>query len=89
MPHARYNDRKMYLGSLQKWGKFKMLNFLRKFSSANHLGYSKFQDSEVTEVKLTPMMDSYYNIDGEIYPNDEVQVKLLPSYLTLIGRVHD
>ncbi|CAI2359746.1 unnamed protein product [Moneuplotes crassus] len=89
MPPIRINDGTMRLGCLKRCGKVKMLKFLSKFSSAKHLEYKMFEEFEVSELKLSPIVNSYFNIDGEIYPNDEAHVKLLPSYLNLIGKLHE
>ncbi|CAI2359965.1 unnamed protein product [Moneuplotes crassus] len=89
MPPIRINDGTMRLGCLKKCGKIKMLKFLSKFSSARHLEFNMFEEFEVSELKLTPIVNSYFNIDGEIYSNDEAHVKLLPSYLNLIGSLHE
>lgn len=102
MPHARFNDSKMYIGTVERMNKLNTLRFLKQFSSAEHTVQSKhgvnssnnitmtpFNDREVTEVKINPQMNSCFNIDGEIYPNDEVYVRLLPSYLNLIGKVFE
>lgn len=66
-----------------------MIQFLKKFSNAEHLEYKMFEEFEVSELKLSPIVKSYFNLDGEIYPNDEAHIKLLPSYLNLIGKLHD
>mmetsp|Transcript_28588 Transcript_28588/g.25302 ORF Transcript_28588/g.25302 Transcript_28588/m.25302 type:complete len:105 (+) Transcript_28588:943-1257(+) len=89
MPQARFNDKKMYLGNLEKCNKFSLLRFINRYTTAKHTEFPKFNGLEATEIKLSPQVDSYFNIDGEIFPNDEVQVKLLPSYLNLIGKVYD
>jgi len=66
-----------------------MIQFLSKFSNASHMRFNMFNELEVTEVKLTPVVKSYFNVDGEIYKNDEVYIKLLPGYLNLIGRIQE
>jgi diacylglycerol kinase family enzyme len=42
---------------------------------------------EADEIKLEPRTHSYFNIDGEIWPNDQVTVTNLPGYLKLLGKV--
>jgi len=67
----------------------KLLKFLSKFSNAKHLEFDKFNGMEVSEVQISPDTKSWFNIDGEIYENDQANVKLLPSFLTMIGGIHD
>ena len=89
MPPARFNDKKMYIGSLQQVGKFRLLRFLSKVTNGKILKCKKFSGIEVTEVKIKPIVESCFNIDGEIYPQDEVHVVLMPSQLNLIGKVFE
>mmetsp|Transcript_8707 Transcript_8707/g.8240 ORF Transcript_8707/g.8240 Transcript_8707/m.8240 type:complete len:198 (+) Transcript_8707:272-865(+) len=57
MPGARFDDNKMYIGSLAKLGKIKLLKFLSKFSSGNILDFERFSGTEVNEVKINPKND--------------------------------
>ena len=88
MPKARLNDNKMYLGSLDRWNRLDLFKFLTKYTKAKHLDFQKFNGLELTEIKISPEVTSYFIIDGEIYPNEELRVKLLPSYLNLMGTLY-
>ncbi|CAI2364875.1 unnamed protein product [Moneuplotes crassus] len=89
MPPSRFNDGRISLATLRKCGKIKLIHFMKKFSKAKHLDFEKFNGIEVSEVQISPGTRSWFNIDGEIYENDEANIKLLPSFLTMIGNVYD
>lgn len=38
---------------------------------------------------IVPETDCCYNIDGEIYDNDEAHIKMLPGFLNLMGRLYE
>ena len=89
IPFARMNDCKLYVASLGHLSKFGSLGFLGRLQNGNHINMREFHVREATEVEIEPVTNSFFNIDGEIYPSDEVYVKLLPSYLRLIGNVDE
>ncbi|CAI2361981.1 unnamed protein product [Moneuplotes crassus] len=88
MPGARFDDKRMYMGSLAKLGKIKLLQFLCKHSAGNIMDCKRFSGTEVSEVRIAPRNDCPYNVDGELFPSDKAHIELLPSHLNLIGKIH-
>lgn len=88
-PFSRFNDRGITVASLRRTGKLGMLRFFLKLPNGQQVSLKDFQSHQTTEVVICPETKSYFNIDGEIYENDTAYVKVVPSYLNLIGYIYD
>lgn len=63
----------------------KTIQFLvNKERSGKHVDMDYFMAREATEIKLNPVSASFFNIDGEVFPNDELYIKLLPGFINLV-----
>lgn len=89
VPHARFDDSKMYIAGIRSSGKVQTLKMLNNMQGGRHVKMDEFSVDEASEVRLKPLTNTFINIDGEIYPNDEVHVKLLRGGLNLIGKTAD
>jgi len=58
-------------------------------NDGKHIDMEKFYVCEASEVRLSPNSHSFFNIDGEIYPNDELYIKLLPGLINMLGSVEE
>lgn len=88
-PFSRYTDRKMAITAMARTSKLGLISFLTKVANGNHINMEKFDAKHAKEAIICPSTDSHYNIDGEIYDNDEAYVKSLPGFLNMMGKVHD
>lgn len=87
-PFSRYTDRKMSIVSLAKSSKLGMLFFLTKLAGGRHIKLKSFSAQKATEAIICPTTQSYFNIDGEIFEDDEAHVVSLPGFLNLMGQTH-
>ena len=86
LPCARMNDGSMYIGSYQESGKIRTAQLLAKMNNGgNHITLPNFQAAKATEVVIKPKSRSFFNVDGEIFPNDEVHIKMLPSFINMVS----
>jgi diacylglycerol kinase family enzyme len=87
IPFARVNDSNMYIGSLDHMGKLNALKLIKRMQSGSHIKMNQFKMTSATEVKISPITNSFFNIDGEIFPSGDATIKLLPSLIKLFGKV--
>lgn len=87
-PFARFTDNEMSIVALQNSGKLALLHFLTKIAGGKHIGIKNFIAKRACEAIISPSSKSYFNVDGEIYDDDEAHVVTLPGFLNLMGRVH-
>lgn len=45
----------------------------------------EYSVKEVTDIVVSPQCNTPFNIDGEIFPVDDLRIQSMPGALTLIG----
>lgn len=85
-PFARIDDGSMYIMGMKAVTRFGALRYLARVAEASHLEYERFFYKKVTELKVKNPKGSYLCIDGEPFKADEYTIKVMPSYLRLIGK---
>lgn len=88
-PFIRYNDNRMSIMGVTALNRWRLIQFLIKVSNGKHLNLKTFNAKFATEWVIVPETDCCYNIDGEIYDNDEAHIKMLPGFLNLMGRLYE
>ncbi|CAI2367115.1 unnamed protein product [Moneuplotes crassus] len=88
-PFARYSDKKLNFISVAANNRFELVKVMTKMIKGKHCNQKAVQTKKAMECIIKPSSDSYFNIDGEIYPNDEAHVKILPKFLNLMGKLHE
>lgn len=84
-PFTRITDNKMGLLTVSKCSKFGILKLLSKIPNGKHIHLNQVRADYATEVIIQPVSNSYFNIDGEIFNNDEAFIKLLPGHMNFLG----
>lgn len=87
-PFTRINDGNMYLFGMKACNRFAAIKYLSRVSDHTHLTYEKFFFQKVTELKIKNPEGSYFWVDGEPFKSDELQIKLMPGFLKLMGQTH-
>lgn len=88
-PFARYSDEKLNFISVAAKNRFEFVKVMTKMIKGRHWNQKAVQTKKAMEWIIKPSSDCYFNIDGEIYPNDEAHVKILPKFLNLMGKLHE
>lgn len=78
----------MSIVTVAKTSKLGLLHFVSKLPNGKHINLKSFEAKHAMEAIICPTTRSYFNIDGEIYDDDEAHVKTLPGFLNLMGKTH-
>ncbi len=75
--------------SVSAKNRFGFVNWMLHAINGKHCKLKSVDTKKISECIIKPMSDSYFNIDGEIFPNDEAHVKIMPKFIRLMGKLHD
>ena len=88
-PFTRFKDQKLNFVSVNANNRCGLVNWMAHARKGNHLKLNSFMAKRASECIIKPETHSYFNIDGEIYDNDEAHIAIKPKFLTLIGKLFD
>ena len=83
-PLAKIDDGQtdiLYLGDV---GRIPLVRVLLRQNSGNHIGANHLHYIKTTEFELNPN-GGILSIDGELYPAENLKVRVLPQYSNIIA----
>ena len=87
-PFTRFNSKSITFASFKSWSKMTQLSFAGAIAGGKHVNMKWFDAKLCKEAIILPQSHSYFNIDGEIYNNDQAYVKLLPKFINIMGVIN-
>ena len=77
----------MTIATVKSWSKCTQLKLAAKIGGGKHLGMECFEAKFCQEAIICPESHSYFNIDGEIFKNDQAYLKILPGFINMMGKI--
>lgn len=86
-PFARINDGGMHIFGVKKVTRLQALRYVSRAANQTHTTYDKYFYKKVLELRIRNEEGSYIAIDGEPIQCSEYNVKVLPGFLNLMGKI--
>ena len=85
-PFAKLGEGNMYIAGVKDVSRLQVLKYAKKASENKQMDYDKYFYQKASELKFKTPVGSNFAVDGEPHKSHEFNIKLLPGFVSLLGR---